>query len=444
MSNILLSPIGRSPGAVTGIYYALQRQDPPVLIDRVILLCTAMPQVKQSASIVAEAIGRDKVHILSLRTQNQQTYTMDFDHEEAALDFIMHANAVLAHARWANDKVYIGISGGRSSMGALVTLSAYIYGATGVYHLWVDQDIEEKGDVGRLPPLRTERAYYLNPPPEKSRLIGLPLASFDPRWFYERLGVAFEEHPDAWKSLARAITDVEQYQVADLRRIHTDALSSGIPTHLYVRLCTTLQGSPLFYSHEALRALFSDARLSAWQTDVPESNTISNRVRETVAFLSTRRNVQGECALTLFLEALRDQSPATDAHSMNLTDLLRELGSASWQTSAHLPEPQLTESQTFDAVADHLRVILKGTELQRPLEGAIKLANRETKVNEILELAEQLKPYIKPTLWEQITYDLKDWENWKRGPERLLKFVETVAAPLAIAGVAAALGIALK
>lgn len=217
MAKILLSPIGRSPGAVTGIYYALQEQTPPVTVDAVVLVATAMDYVQQAAKIVQKTLGPERVHILPLRVQDKGAH--DFKDEATVLDFIHQVNAVLAHVRRANDEVYIGISGGRSSMGALATLSAYIYGATGVYHLWVHEEIERKGDIKDLQSmLPSQRMPVLKPAPDKYRLVNLPLATFDQFWTQGWLSETLAERSEVREALLRAVTDVELRQLEVLKQ----------------------------------------------------------------------------------------------------------------------------------------------------------------------------------------------------------------------------------
>lgn len=231
MTNILLSPIGRSPGAVTGIYYALTERETQVHIDTVVLLSTAMPQVKEAAKMVGEVLGPDKVVVLPLRAAENEL-SHDFNDEATVLDFIQLANAVLDHGNRAGDRVYIGISGGRSSMGALATLSAYVYGAAGIYHLWVDEKIEAQGDITHLLTMRrSERIHVLNPPADQRRLVSIPLASFDKLWDRGRLGQALAQRPEAREALLRAVTDVEMQQLKALQQWHEasfDEISSRL------------------------------------------------------------------------------------------------------------------------------------------------------------------------------------------------------------------------
>jgi len=217
MRNILLSPIGKSPGAVTGIYYALAEQDFPVQIDQVVLLATAMPRVQDACELVRDVIGADKVRILPLRTATQPSH--DFNDAATVLDFIQQANAVLAHGRKAGNQIYIGISGGRSSMGALATLSAYVYGAAGIFHLWVDESIEAHGSMEILDGmLEPEYMAILKPPREKYRLVSIPLTPFDQLWDRGRLGELLAERPEARQALLRAVTDIEMQQLEQLKQ----------------------------------------------------------------------------------------------------------------------------------------------------------------------------------------------------------------------------------
>lgn len=314
MRNILLSPIGKAPGAVTGIYHALAEQNPPVIIDHVVLLSTAMPRVKEACDFVKNDLGQDKITVLPLRGVSQPSH--DFNDEATVLNFIQLANAVLDHGRRAGDNIYIGISGGRSSMGALATLSAYVYGAAGIYHLWVDEEIENHGMIEQLADmLPSEYKVFLRPPQEKCRLVSIPLAPFDQIWDRGRLGEFLAERPGARAALLRAVTDIELRQ----------------------------------------------------------------------------------------LEQLKQQREAS-----------------------------------FQEAATRLREIFSGTEIQDLLEESIKIASSD---DAILPWEVTLKPYIKPPFWVQVKRDLSDWNSWKAGADRLLKLVEIVAAPLAIAKLATLWGV---
>ncbi len=322
MANILLSPIGRSPGAVTGIYYALAEQEAAVQIDAVVLLSTAMPQVKKSAQMVKQVLGSDGVNVVALPLRSAETKepSHDFDDEATVLNFIQLANAVLDHgSRAEGDRIYIGISGGRSSMGALVTLSAYIYGAAGIYHLWVDEEIEKKGDITQLLQMRPSQYMpILKPPAVRRRLVSISLAPFDALWDRGRLGEVLAKRPAARQALLRAVTDIEMQQ----------------------------------------------------------------------------------------LEALRKQREAS-----------------------------------FEEVARRLQEIFAGTEIEKLVELSIKVAGGDEKP---VEWELEMKPYIEISMREQIRRELYDLETYGRAVDRLLTFVGNIAGPLTAAGLAAALGIALK
>ncbi|HHS98465.1 MAG TPA: hypothetical protein ENK08_11350 [Chloroflexi bacterium] len=318
MANILLSGIGRSPGAVTGICHALSEEEPPVKIDHVVLISTTLPQVREAGEIVRQVLSEDGIQVHIFRLRGGEVPSHDFTDRWAVLDFIHQVNAVMEHARRAGDSVYIGISGGRSSMGALLTLSAYIYGAAGIYHLWVDEEIEWKGDVTRLPSLSSERLPILKPPADRRKLVAIPLAPFDQVWDRGRLGQILAERPQAREALLRAVTDVELQQ----------------------------------------------------------------------------------------LETLKQQREAS-----------------------------------FEEVAQRLREIFEGTEIEHWVELSIKVSGGE---EEPVRWEVEAVPYLKPPLREQIRRELQDLETYKRAADRLLTFVENIAQPLVVAGLAAMLGLTLQ
>ena len=430
--HILLSPIGRSPGTVTGIYYALQ--DQKVEIDAVALLSTASETVKRSADWVEKELGKDKVTRLSLRSPNREKYTVDFDNEDAAVDFIRQVNAVLMQARKAGDKVFLGITAGRSSMGALATLSAYVYGAAGVYHLWVDREIEKNGDIDKLDPFKCNR--YLNPPPDLRRLINLRFETFDALLEPEKIEDFADRHPN----LARAVTDVDMAQFRDLK-IDYQAGEMGIPSNLLGKIRKTISDCAPIDSDQDLRALFVEDTLRPWKDRLPEVNSRQLRVDHLVNFLWDQRDDDGERILIHFLRTLHQRAPANTQCARELATLLELLGT-------EIPDsvPQVAHPMSYEDFVKKLRRIFAGSELEPVLSRAIALAQlsgKESDAETIIEIAEKLKPHFKPGLWDQVKQDLRDWDTWKAGADRLLGFVEAVATPLSVAGVAAMFGLTL-
>jgi len=80
----------------------------------------------------------------------------------------------------------------------------------------------------------------------------------------------------------------------------------SLPPPLQNRLRDALLKCAPFGSNDALRAVFSDARISAWQHNVPEAVSSASRVSFLVSQFMDAWNAGGENALSLFLCALSD------------------------------------------------------------------------------------------------------------------------------------------
>ncbi len=78
----------------------------------------------------------------------------------------------------------------------------------------------------------------------------------------------------------------------------------SLPPPLQNRLRDVLLKCAPFGSNDALRAVFSDARIAAWQHNVPEAATSASRVSFLVSQFMDAWNADGENALSLFLCAL--------------------------------------------------------------------------------------------------------------------------------------------
>jgi len=103
---------------------------------------------------------------------------------------------------------------------------------------------------------------------------------------------------------------------------------SGIPGDLYGRVQAALLRCGACDSDRALRALFVDARLSAWRDLLPEAGTRAERARAVVAALSERTNPAGENALALLLRVLAENTPPGDALREELAALAGEVTAA--------------------------------------------------------------------------------------------------------------------
>jgi len=207
-SDVLVSPLGRAPGAVSGVYFAL-REHRQVEIGEVVTVGTSHPDVMSAASnYLGKLFERldvryDPIHIpaLDLRGRNREI-----------MPYVSMIGLALEQAhqyvQQSRGEVHVAVTGGRSGMGALAALATNLYGADHLWHLWVKPSIEERGTVDRLvgltEPAEMELSPFLNPTMETDacELVALPFLDLRPLhqtlWAYRRTG----EAPDPQSPIA--------------------------------------------------------------------------------------------------------------------------------------------------------------------------------------------------------------------------------------------------
>ncbi len=101
----------------------------------------------------------------------------------------------------------------------------------------------------------------------------------------------------------------------------------GMPSALMKDLQNTLIQCAEFGSPQELRAVFTNEALAPWRYDVPIAHTQRQLMNLTVANLVQRYNVNGENALTLFLQimATRYQGDALEGQLRALADAVAGL-----------------------------------------------------------------------------------------------------------------------
>jgi len=108
---------------------------------------------------------------------------------------------------------------------------------------------------------------------------------------------------------------------------------------LQTRLRNALLKCAPFGSNDALRAVFSDARIAAWKSNVPEAATPALRVSFLISQFMDAWNAEGQNALALFLCALNDSLD----HGQK--DLAEELCALSGQVHAALVAGKIAECE---------------------------------------------------------------------------------------------------
>lgn len=167
----LIATLGQSPGAVTGLYIELAEKYQA--IDRVYLLGTQDNDVVSAARIVKERL---KSYWKDVKIIDESLDERDFRKVEAFQKIITYR----LQRSDAEGDVFVGVTGGRTGMGAMLAISAQFYKNVRVFHYWVDDEIAQNGVISQLGKLkRINPEFYeliLNPRRQENRshLVELP------------------------------------------------------------------------------------------------------------------------------------------------------------------------------------------------------------------------------------------------------------------------------
>ncbi len=87
----------------------------------------------------------------------------------------------------------------------------------------------------------------------------------------------------------------------------------GIPDDILKRMREVLLESGKFRSDEILRSVFLPQSISYLRDDLPQADTVKDRINFTIDFLKDKRTITNQSALVLFLRALSDLIHPQDA-----------------------------------------------------------------------------------------------------------------------------------
>ncbi len=180
--KVLISLLGLSPGVVTGAYYALYYGwglEEPVRVDKVVTLGTSAQGMDRFEDEIArefERWCREK----GLQVQYDDTCRLhikaeDLSDEDSVDQFRKTLTKLLQE--YQQDKVYLVVAGGRKSMAALAAIAVQLFGhgVEGMFHLYVDKDLEDDGSPDRFWVIDLERQRQVMRPPEgQCRLVPIP------------------------------------------------------------------------------------------------------------------------------------------------------------------------------------------------------------------------------------------------------------------------------
>jgi len=184
--KVLISLLGLSPGVVTGAYYAMYYGwgIDPVQIDKVVSVGTSAKLMDLIESEIENEFGRWRSRS-GIQVQYDRTSRYHIDGEdlrdENDVDQFRKIILRLLREDYRNDDIYMVVAGGRKSMAALSAVAAqlYGYGVKGMYHLYIEKNLEDDGSSDRFWNIDLKRQQeVLHPPKGKCGLVHIPYLQF--------------------------------------------------------------------------------------------------------------------------------------------------------------------------------------------------------------------------------------------------------------------------
>ncbi len=140
---VLISPLGLSPGAVSGVFFELKLAY-YIDVQRIVTIGPDDQEnepLRESLSILNDIFrGRVEHRWLPLVGIDDLSTDAEYRVFQTFADEIRQAK----EEGW---EVVVAVTGGRSGLGAMAAMAAQFYGADALCHLHVSSDIEEKGRV---------------------------------------------------------------------------------------------------------------------------------------------------------------------------------------------------------------------------------------------------------------------------------------------------------
>ncbi len=141
--NVLIASLGRAPGAVTGLLHGIQEQL-HIHIDEVVTLSAKGSRpVQLAANLLEQEFAK-----LGVIYRAQVFDAVDMRYDDEVLKFKIALLELLNQYQNEGAEVFLGIAGGRASMGALTAMVATVEAQNAMlFHFWVPDDIEQDGDI---------------------------------------------------------------------------------------------------------------------------------------------------------------------------------------------------------------------------------------------------------------------------------------------------------
>ena len=176
--NVLLSSLGLSPAVVTETIDALEKTG--LQIDTVILLSTSDERIINTYVPLLQDDFLDtyqgRIELVAALITNDDIWTVQDN-----LEFIKLATTFLNTYRKRGDNVYVSIAGGRKTMSAAMAIVAQLFGAKGLYHVLVPEEIERKRiDYEELKNSPEARREAFHPDVLLMELVSIPVVGLFP------------------------------------------------------------------------------------------------------------------------------------------------------------------------------------------------------------------------------------------------------------------------
>ena len=179
--KILISPLGFSPGVVTGAYYAL-RDNRWGEMDAIITVSTTSDLTRLCEREIEAELERARRE-LGVNVQYQERLAIPGDEVRTSADVYRFRRLILDLLnKYSQHQVYLSLTGGRKSMVAAAAMAAQLHKPARIFHVYVDEEIEREGHIASLLKKPTDkRRAYLKPPADKIGLVEIPLLSLGER-----------------------------------------------------------------------------------------------------------------------------------------------------------------------------------------------------------------------------------------------------------------------
>ena len=209
--NVLLSSLGLSPAVVTETIDALENTG--LQINTVVLLSTSNKRIIDTYVPLLHADFIDtyqgKIELIPASIANDDIWT-----PQDNLDFIKLATTFLNTYRKRGDNVYVSIAGGRKTMSAAMAIVAQLFGAKGLYHVLVPEEIERKRlDYEELKLSPEARREAFHPDVHLMELVSIPVVGLFP-YMSQITGILQGGTPNAQTNVADLLRENELIDVA--------------------------------------------------------------------------------------------------------------------------------------------------------------------------------------------------------------------------------------